>query len=82
MKMDLTSLPSNPFNAENLVYVKRLELEEAASIVPPNALDSIEMPDQLFALHSANGERIAIVEGRDAAFAAARANELKPFSVH
>ncbi len=82
MTTDFRSLAYNPFNAENLVYIKRLGAEEATNIVPPNALDTIEMPDQLFALHAANGERIAIVEGRDAAFAAARANELKPYSVH
>ena len=82
MKIDVRSLAHNPFDAENLVYIKRLEAEEACSIIPQNALDTVDLPDQLFALHAANGERIAIVEGRDAAFAAARANELKPFSVH
>ena len=72
----------NPFDVENLIYIKRLEFDEASRIMPPNALESISHPNQLFALHATNGDRIAIVEGRDAAFAAARSNALLPLSVH
>ena len=35
-----------------------------------------------FVISSADGVRLAIVEGRDAAFAAARLHDLKPLSVH
>ena len=82
MTTDLRNIDRNPFDVENLVYIKRLKAEEASEIVPPNALETVDHPNQLFSLHAASGERIAIVEGRDAAFAAARANELKPLSLH
>ena len=67
---------------QNLVYVRRLELEEARQIVPAEAFDAISEPDDLFSVHDSNGQRLAVVEGRDAAFAAARAHDLRPRSVH
>lgn len=67
---------------ENLVYVRRLAIEEARRIVPPETLDDILELEDLFSVHDANGQRLAIVEGRDAAFAAARAHDLRPRSVH
>jgi hypothetical protein len=39
-------------------------------------------PEDLFVVASADGQRLAIVEGREAAFAAALANDLSPLSVH
>lgn len=40
-------------------------------------------PDQtLYAVHSADGERLAVMMDRETAFAAAVAHELAPVSVH
>lgn len=68
--------------AGNLVYVRRLAAEEARRIVPADTFDEILEPDDLFSVHASDGQRLAIVEGRDAAFAAARAHDLRPRSVH
>ena len=67
---------------QNLVYVRRLALEEARKIVPAEAFEAISEPDDLFSVHDSNGHRLAVVEGREAAFAAARAHDLRPRSVH
>jgi len=81
MKTDLThDMPIG--HTDKIVYVRRLALDEAKELVSQNELDGIESPDELFSVHSADGIRLAIVEGRDAAFAAARAYDFKPRSVH
>jgi len=77
---DLTAL--DPFEAGNLVYVRRMASDELRDALPPNALESLDELDDVFAVHSDDGTRVAIVEGREAAFAAARMHELKPLSVH
>lgn len=67
---------------QSLVYVRRLELAEAKRIVPAETFETISEPEDLFSVHDSNGHRLAVVEGREAAFAAARAHDLKPRSVH
>lgn len=69
-------------NAQNLVYVRKLAIEEAKEIVPADTFKVLAAPENLFSVHSSSGERLAIVEGREAAFAAARAYDLRPRSVH
>jgi len=68
--------------APDLVYVREVK---AADLLE----DAVEMkdmafdPDQsLYAVHSADGERLAVMLDRDTAFAAAVAHELEPVSVH
>jgi len=68
--------------AQNLVYIRKMALEEAREIVPADTFEVLAAPENLFSVHAANGERLAIVEGREAAFAAARAYDLRPRSVH
>lgn len=82
MTTDLTTLKHNPFDAGNLVYIRRMADDEVRSVLPPNAVEELSDTDDLFILHDADGQRLGIVEGRDAAFAAARANSLQPYSVH
>jgi hypothetical protein len=52
--------------------------------LPPHALSEVDVsPDQtLYALHGANGVRLAVLADRDSAYAAALAHELAPVSVH
>ncbi len=82
MKTELRNISAFNAEADNLVYVRRLALEEARQIVPAEALEALEAPEDLFSVHAENGQRLAIVEGRDAAFATARAHDLRPRSVH
>lgn len=65
-----------------LVYVRPISEAELQAILPANALEELDTSENLFAVHNADGQRLAIVEGRDAAFAAARAHSLNPTSLH
>ncbi|MCI4645163.1 MAG: DUF1150 domain-containing protein [Hyphomonadaceae bacterium] len=75
------TLPAD-FDMRGLVYVRPIALDELQRILPPNALDQLDTTDDLFAVYNSDGERLAIVEGREAAFAAARAHQLTPTSLH
>lgn len=70
------------FDREGLVYVKRLDSDDIERLVAPNMLESIEDPSDLFAVYDSEGQAIAVVEGRQAAFEAARSHKLTPSSVH
>ena len=65
-----------------LDYVRPISEAELQAILPANALEELDTSENLFAVHNADGQRLAIVEGRDAAFAAARAHSLNPTSLH
>lgn len=82
MTTDIEKTSALTAGSENLVYVRRVALEEARRIVPADTFANISEPDDLFSVHASNGQRLAIVEGREAAFAAARAHDLRPRSVH
>lgn len=47
-----------------------------------DANDSLTDESVLYALHADDGSRIAVMSGRDIAFAAARQHEMTPVSVH
>ena len=79
MKTDNTV---DPFERDAFVYIRHLDAGEVETMLPPNALEQIAHPDDLFVVSSADGVRLAVVEGREAAFAAARAHDLRPLSVH
>ena len=81
MTTDLQHHAAKLFSAKDLVYVRRIAEKELNGL-PPEALDTVEDRDALFVLANGDGEQLAIVEGRDAAFAAARAHEMRPVSVH
>lgn len=82
MTTDIANRLPAGFNDEKLVYVRPLELEELEDLLPANAIAQLDSTDDLFAVHGSDGQRLAIVEGREAAFAAARAHELVPASLH
>ncbi len=66
----------------NTVYVREVGVDElkGTGVIPTNA--PIPKKQKFFALHSADGRRVAVVDDRDMAFAAARQHELEPVSVH
>ena len=68
--------------ADPIVYIRHLGADEVRDLVPANALEGIGHPEDLFVVSSADGQQLAIVEGREAAFAAARMHDLTPVSVH
>ncbi|MEM9739262.1 MAG: DUF1150 family protein [Pseudomonadota bacterium] len=71
-----------PEDDAQLVYVRPISADELHTILPANTLNELGATEDLFAVHNSVGERLAIVEGREAAFAAARAHSLTPSSLH
>jgi hypothetical protein len=69
-------------NAARLAYIKPMEVAEARAlgIVPRG----IKLPKDaiLYAIHAADGTRLAVMDNRAAAYGAAVENELVPVSVH
>jgi hypothetical protein len=70
--------------APNLVYVRPVSAAEILASVPSAQIQGFELsPEQtLYAVHRADGERLAVLTDRDSAVAAALAHELAPVSVH
>jgi len=70
--------------APDLVYVREITASDVLDdVLTPEARALDIDPDQtLYAVHSADGERLAVMLDRETAFAAAVAHELAPVSVH
>jgi hypothetical protein len=70
--------------APNLVYVRPIKAAEILASTPAAQIQGFELdPDQtLYAVHRADGERLAVLTDKDSAVAAALAHELAPVSVH
>ena len=69
--------------APDLVYVRAIRASDVMADADIEA-PGIEIdPEQiLYAVHGADGERLAVMLDRETAFAAAAAHELEPVSVH
>lgn len=72
------------FGAPDLVYVREIT---AADVMADAQLEdargvTIDPEQTLYAVHGADGERLAVMIDRETAFAAAVAHELAPVSVH
>ncbi|PRY92587.1 hypothetical protein BCF33_1437 [Hasllibacter halocynthiae] len=74
--MDKTS-ESAPAMSE-IVYVKPV----AVADLPRDVREAAEGATELYAVHTAEGERLALVRDRQLAFVLARQNDLAPVSVH
>ena len=69
--------------APDLVYVRPVKAAEILASVPAQTATLELDPEQtLYAVHRADGERLAVLTDRDAAMAAALAHELAPVAVH
>ena len=64
----------------NIVYVREILAGELAGELG-SELD-VPADTRLYAVHAANGQRMAVLDDRDAAFAGARQYDLEPQSVH
>jgi len=80
----LTTEAFAALGAPNLVYVRPIKAAEILATTSADQIESFELdPDQtLYAVHRADGERLAVLTDKDAAMAAALAHELAPVSVH
>jgi hypothetical protein len=85
--MTLSTLSSEAFaalGAPSLVYVRAIKAAEIMADTPVETIRGFDLrPDQtLYAVHRADGARLAVLSDRDSAIAAALAHELAPVSVH
>ena len=69
-----------PLSADTgrIVYVR----EVAVADLPQDLQDEAEGLQTLFAVHSPDGARLALVRDKEIAFALARQNDMAPVSVH
>ena len=81
---DLTNEAFAELGGPDLVYVREVKAKEILGQSDEDAYERFSVtPDQtLYALHRADGARLAVLADRDSAFAAALAHELAPVSVH
>ena len=63
---------------ERIVYVRPV----STAILPDDVREELGNIDEVYAVHSAAGERLALVTERDMAFVLARQNDLSPVAVH
>ncbi len=70
--------------APQLVYVRPIKAAEIMADTPLEQIRGFNLtPDQtLYAVHRADGARLAVLGDRDQAMAVAAAHELAPVSVH
>ena len=81
--LSLTSQDFAALGAPSLVYVREVRASEALADSPMAMAEHHLAPDQiLFAVHGADGQRLALLSDREEAMAACVANELAPVSVH
>ncbi|WOI56463.1 DUF1150 family protein [Palleronia sp. LCG004] len=63
---------------DKIVYVRPVEVAD----LPEEIREQAEGLDLIYAVHNADGDRLALVKDRDLAFVVARQNDLAPVSVH
>ncbi|WP_421933891.1 DUF1150 family protein [Phenylobacterium sp.] len=82
--IDLTTEAFAALGAPDLVYVRPIKASEILASTPAAQIEGFKLdPEQtLYAVHRADGERLAVMTDKDSAVAAALAHELAPVSVH
>ena len=80
----LTNEAFAALGAPSLVYVRPIKAAEILADTPIEQIRGFDLkPDQtLYAVHRADGARLAVLGDKNAAVAAALAYELAPVSVH
>jgi len=63
---------------DNLVYVRSVGVDE----LPPELRRQLNGRSNIYAVHAADGARLALVRDRKLAFALARQNDYAPVNVH
>ncbi len=81
---NLTTEAFAALGAPNLDYVRAIKAAEIMADTPVETIRGFDLrPEQiLYAVHRADGARLAVLGDRNSAIAAALAHELAPVSVH
>jgi hypothetical protein len=66
------------FDTDDLVYIKTVAVTE----LPLDLQRQVGTDKTLYAVHKADGERVAVVENRALAYSLARDNDLTPMTLH
>jgi len=84
MTPNLTTEAFAALGGPDLVYVRPIKAAEILASTPAAQIQGFQLdPEQtLYAVHRADGERLAVMTDKDSAVAAALAHELAPVSVH
>ena len=84
MTPNLTTEAFAALGGPDLVYVRPIKASEILASTPAAQIEGFKLdPEQtLYAVHRADGERLAVMTDKDSAVAAALAPELAPVSVH
>ena len=67
-----------PGGDDRIVYVRPVDVID----LPVEVQDAAEGAERIYAVHNADGERLALVRDRKMAFVLARQNDLAPVNVH
>lgn len=67
-----------PEQGERIVYVRKVAVKD----LPKEVQAQAEGLDSLYAVHTAEGEQLALVRDRQLAFALARQHDYAPVTVH
>ena len=67
-----------PDTGRRIVYVRPVKAKD----LPEDIRAQLEGAKQLYAVHNADGERLALVRDRALAFALARQNDFAPVNAH
>ncbi|MGJ8603371.1 MAG: DUF1150 family protein [Marivita sp.] len=73
-----TPFDFNEADQSNLVYVRPV----AVADLPEDVRDELGNQETIYAVHRADGERLALVKDRKLAFMLARQNDFAPVTVH
>ena len=82
--MTMTKEDFRGLGAPDLVYVREIRAADVLADTPIPEAKGLKIDPEavLYAVHGADGERLAVMMDRETAFAAAVAHELEPVSVH
>ena len=82
--MTMTKEDFRGLGAPDLVYVREIRAADVLADTPIPEAKGLRIDPEavLYAVHGADGERLAVMMDRETAFAAAVAHELEPVSVH
>ena len=73
-----TKFDFSKLEGERTVYVRPVDVAD----LPDEVRQQAHGAEQIYAVHTTDGERVALVKDRDLAFILARQNDLAPVNVH
>ncbi|MGB5559783.1 MAG: DUF1150 family protein [Paracoccaceae bacterium] len=73
-----TRFKNLPGGEDHIVYVRAVDVAD----LPDDVQEAAQGAERIYAVHNADGERLALVRDRRMAFVLARQNDLAPVNVH